>query len=199
MKTEIRPLEKTDDMAAVTDLIMDTDPYLYRDLFGSRENALKVLPRLFARGNSVFNRSVYFVAVLEKEIVGITALYKMGNEWNEADVRAAFVEAGVPLPESFSAASACFLRMHNYNPDISACNICVRADMRGKGIGGALVDFAVKAAGRSDIRLEVLADNEAALRLYYSRGFVKLYEFFDYGGYGMPNVKVLQLIRLYED
>ena len=34
MKTEIRPLEKTDDMAAVTDLVMDTDPYLYRDLFG---------------------------------------------------------------------------------------------------------------------------------------------------------------------
>ena len=67
-----------------------------------------------------------------------------------------------------------------------------------KGIGGKLVDFMIKAAGNSDIRLGVLVSNTAAVRLYRSRGFEILYEIDDYGGYKKPAVKVYEMIRLYD-
>lgn len=198
MKLDIRPLDKNDDIRQVAGLIMATDPYLYSDLFGSYENAVRVLPYLFKRDKGMFRRSAYYLAVSDDKIVGIAALFKAGNEWNTADVRAAFFEAGVALPESFEEVCRYFVRVHNYNDDTKACNICVREDMRGKGIGGKLVDFMIKAAGNSDIRLGVLVSNTAAVRLYRSRGFEILYEIDDYGGYKKPAVKVYEMIRLYD-
>ena len=56
---------------------------------------------------------------------------------------------------------------------LTLANLAVRPDMRGHGIGGALLGHAVERAnqlGRRGIHLEVLADNEPAVRLYRSAG-----------------------------
>lgn len=53
-------------------------------------------------------------------------------------------------------------------------NLAVRPDLRGKGVGSALLDYVLHRARSRGIRemfLEVRASNEAAVRLYRSRGF----------------------------
>ncbi len=56
---------------------------------------------------------------------------------------------------------------------LTLANLAVRLDFRGQGIGRALLDHAAKRTnqlGRRGIHLEVLADNEPAVRLYRSAG-----------------------------
>ncbi|MDQ3327617.1 MAG: GNAT family N-acetyltransferase [Chloroflexota bacterium] len=57
---------------------------------------------------------------------------------------------------------------------VTLANLAVRPGMRGQGIGSALMEHAMERAnglGRSGMLLEVLADNEPAVRLYRSAGF----------------------------
>lgn len=56
-------------------------------------------------------------------------------------------------------------------------NLAVRPDLRGTGVGSVLLDHVLDRARSRGIRemfLEVRASNEAALRLYRSRGFRRL-------------------------
>lgn len=53
-------------------------------------------------------------------------------------------------------------------------NVYVEPDARGRGVGSALLDAAearLVAAGADEVTLEVMADNEAARRLYRRRGY----------------------------
>jgi ribosomal-protein-alanine N-acetyltransferase len=56
-------------------------------------------------------------------------------------------------------------------------NIAVVKDARGRGIGGALLDRALEEAGAlgvASVFLEVRVSNQAAHRLYQSRGFTRI-------------------------
>lgn len=57
---------------------------------------------------------------------------------------------------------------------IPAFGVCVRGDQRGKGLGRAILDFAVmraRAAGAPSVMLKVFEDNVAARTLYERCGF----------------------------
>lgn len=194
---QIRTLRADDDINVVAELIMDTDPYIYRDLFGGIENAVKVLPQLFKRNSGIFKRSCYYLAVEGQEILGVTAFFKYGDTWDSNEVEMAFVEVGVQLPVSFSAVSEYFKEAHNYLPEVKACNVCVRKKFRRRGIGDFMVKEVIRMAGNSNIVLTVMADNSAAVKLYEKNGFKVLYEFEDYGGYKRNKVRCYQMIRLH--
>ena len=58
---------------------------------------------------------------------------------------------------------------------VAEIGMFLRADARGRGLGGRLLDAMVAAAdelGAHKVELQVWPHNEAALRLYQSRGFV---------------------------
>lgn len=194
---EIRNLRLQDNMEIVAELIMDTDPFVYGDLFGSMENAKKVLPYLFKRNTGIFKTSCYYLAIADDIILGIIGFFKYGDDWQQHDVKMAFIEAGVSLPQSFDAVSSYFKEAHNYQPELKACNICVKKEYRNKGIGDYMVKQIIKMAGNSNISLSVLSDNDTAIKLYTRNGFKILYEYDDYGGYNKPKVKCLAMIRLH--
>lgn len=194
---EIRNLRLQDDMEIVAELIMDTDPYVYGDLFGSLENAKKVLPYLFKRNTGIFKTSCYYLALEDENILGMIGLFKYGDDWQPHDVKMAFVEAGVSLPRSFEAVSEYFKGAHNYQPEVKACNVCVNKKFRKMGVGDFMVKQIIKMAGNSNVILSVLAVNESAIKLYTRNGFKVLYEYDDYGGYNKPKVKCLAMIRLH--
>ncbi len=194
---QIRNLSADDDINIIAELIMDTDPYIYKDLFGSYENAVKVLPQLFSRNSGIFKRSCYYLAVDGEDILGITAFFKYGDTWDSNEVEIAFVEAGVQLPESFAAVSEYFKEAHNYLPEVKACNVCVRKEFRRRGVGDFMVKEVIRMAGNSNIVLTVMVDNSAAVKLYEKNGFKTLYEFEDYGGYNRNKVRCYQMIRLH--
>ncbi len=194
---EIRRLRADDDIYTIAELLMETDPFIYKDLFGSYENAVKVLPCLFRRDSGIFKRSCYYLALDNKDILGMIAIFKYGDDWQEEEVRMAFIEAGVALPQSFNAVSKYFKEAHNYQPEVKACNVCVRKEYRRRGVGDFMVKEVIRMAGNSNIMLTVLTSNETAVKLYRDNGFRILYEYDDYGGYGNGKVRCYSMIRLH--
>jgi len=77
---------------------------------------------------------------------------------------------------------------------VTLANLAVRPDLRGQGLGRALLNHALDRAhrlGRCSIHLEVLADNEHAVRLYRSAG---LQEYDCRRAYFVrPNTSILQV------
>ena len=195
MQLEFRSLLPTDDIATVADLILSTDPFIYKDLFGSRENAIKVLPLLLKKGKGIFKYNSYYVAVCRNRIAGLAALYKIGDLWDTESAKIAFMEADVEIPPSFDEVCEYFTSAHNYTPETKACNVCVAPEFRGQGIGDYMVKQLINTAGKSDITLTVLATNMAAINLYQKNGFKILYDFDDYGGYKRPKAKCYCMIR----
>ncbi len=68
-------------------------------------------------------------------------------------------------------------------PEVEVLLVAVRPTMQGRGIGGCLLDAAIGDAvlrGAEDIFLEVRENNEAARRLYRSRGFDEIGRRFEY-------------------
>lgn len=56
-------------------------------------------------------------------------------------------------------------------------NICIRSDLRGRGVGRKLMDYLIERAciaGMQDIFLEVRPSNPNAIHLYESLGFVRV-------------------------
>lgn len=192
----LRNVTLQDDFNVIAKLILETDPYIYLDLFGSYENAVKALPLLFAKGAGIFKLENYFLAEEEGTIIGIAALFRSGDEWEEEEVRLAFLEAGVPLAGAFVAVSEYFKSVHNYQPGTKACNVCVGEEHRGKGYGNQIIKLLLNLAEKSNVILTVLADNKRAVKLYKHFGFKILREFMDYGGYGQPKVLCYSMIRL---
>lgn len=192
----LRNVTLQDDFHVIAKLILETDPYIYFDLFGSYENAAKALPLLFSKGVGIFKTDNYFLAEENGRIIGIAALFRAGDEWEEEEVKLAFLEAGVPLAESFFEVSEYFKSVHNYQPGTKACNVCVEEESRGKGYGSQIIKLLLDLAGNSNVILTVLADNKRAIKLYKHFGFKILHDFLDYGGYRRPKVQCYSMIRL---
>lgn len=193
---KLRNVRLNDDFNVIAKLILETDPYIYSDLFGSYENAVKILPWLFAKDAGIFKKNSYFLAEEGGHIVGIAALFHPGDEWEEEEVKLTFLERGIPLTEAFKSVSEYFRSVHNYQPGTKACNVCVEENSRGRGFGYQIIKQLLSFAGDSNVILTVLSDNKNALKLYNHFGFKVMYEFLDYGGYNRPKVKCYSMIRL---
>lgn len=75
-------------------------------------------------------------------------------------------------------------------------NLAVHPELRGRGIGGDLLDAtiaAVKSRGADQIYLEVRESNEAARKLYAARGFDELTRRRGYYRYPVEDALVLRL------
>ena len=184
------------DYEKIAELIYSTDLYLYKDLFGNIECAKKVLPILLDDPRSVFYKDNYYLALLGKNIVGISALYKNTLKWNDSIVRNAFYEVKCKCPESFDTVSKYFWSVFDYvTTGISACNITVLDGYRNKGVGTFLLEHLIMASGNATIDLNVIADNEPAVKLYAKHGFKVEEEYEDYGGFENPPVRCLKMSR----
>jgi [ribosomal protein S18]-alanine N-acetyltransferase len=56
-------------------------------------------------------------------------------------------------------------------------NVCIREDLRGRGVGRKLMDYLIeraRLAGMQDVFLEVRPSNPAAIHLYESIGFTRV-------------------------
>ena len=192
----IEKITREEDYEKISEMIYDTDPYIYRDLFGSLDSAKKVLRILLDEPKSVFYKGYYFLAVSNNEIAGLAALYKNTLEWNENVIRKAFYEARCERPESFDAVSEYFQSVFDYvTTGISACNITVAEEYKNKGVGSFLLNHLIFVAGNARMELNVLADNAPAVALYKKQGFAIETEFYDYGGYNEPYILCYKMSR----
>ncbi len=184
----LEQLSKESDFSDAAELIFDSDKVIYKKLFGSLNNAKKVLPYLFNNQLSKFYKDHYYVLRKNKKIVAIAALYEYDDfSWDSDIIKKAFGDAQVELPLTFEDAIIGIKEVFNDYPGTMYCHIddvCVKENERRHGIGSSIIMYLIKIAesqGKS-ARLSVYSQNKIARHLYGNLGFVPLtYEFSDNG------------------
>jgi RimJ/RimL family protein N-acetyltransferase len=99
--------------------------------------------------------------------------HRRGQHWleNLADPMVSLLVVTDPLPDRLIGQGS----MHVARYGVAELGMNLAADMRGRGLGGQLLDAlldAARARGAHKAELQVWPHNEAAIGLYLSRGFV---------------------------
>lgn len=185
LATHIEPLDKEDDFDSVVELIYESDSNIYKNLFGSLDNAKIVMPILFNKNNSKFSKNHYYIIKNDDQIIAVAALYKSSDfRWDTDNIRVAFDDARVELPESFEEAINNMKDIFNDCIGNSFClldDLCVKEDFRNRGIGKSLVMYLSKKAETENLSivLSVYNENDIAFDLYSSIGFIPYADFYD--------------------
>ncbi|MCH5147874.1 MAG: GNAT family N-acetyltransferase [Clostridiales bacterium] len=196
-------LSDKDDYEAVSELLFDTDRQIYKNLFGTVENAKKVLPILFDHKSksgkkSIFSKDNIYILKsndLDSKVLAFATFYKMGSgsvpEWDAAVIEAAFVQAGIELPETAQGAFKYFEdTFHDAFGDITFVgDLCVDKDHRSKGYASLLLSKLIGKAEKMklNVLISVYADNISAYNLYSSLGFLRFTENYDNRGGSSKN------------
>jgi ribosomal-protein-alanine acetyltransferase len=124
--------------------------------------------------------SVTLRPAIEQDVPAIMAIERASfptDAWSEAAMRSTLLDtdsvAELALVDSRVAGYAALLAPIGA-PDADVLTIAVGAELRGRGVGRALLIHLLDAAGRRGARrvfLEVRADNPVAQALYASEGF----------------------------
>jgi ribosomal-protein-alanine acetyltransferase len=124
--------------------------------------------------------SVTLRPAVEQDVPAIMAIERASfptDAWSEAAMRSTLLDtdsvAELALVDSRVAGYAALLAPIGA-PDADVLTIAVGAELRGRGVGRALLIHLLDAAGRRGARrvfLEVRADNPVAQALYASEGF----------------------------
>lgn len=168
-------------MREIAGLIYDTDRYIYQGMFGSRQNAIKVIPTLLS-GNEdrMFRLSNLYAAVMEEEIVGLILWVKGKLQWNPGVLCEVLRNLGIESPEYLNEVYSQYLSRYdstdNYEK-ISLLNVCVDRKKRNTGIGRRLLMSFLEKHPKEDMELCVLKDNEGAVKLYQDCGFLVVEEY----------------------
>lgn len=192
-------LKSRKDYADTARLIFNTDPYIYKDLFGDEEASCNVLAFSFDNPKSLFFKDYVYVVRdnQTKKIVGTSLFHPNGFVWHDEDMEIDFENAEVPRPETYQ--EVCKYMSKTYNTvkiGCSACNISIHPDFRRKGVGIFMLRRLIKEANDNTIELTVLKSNNAAINLYSKLGFKILGESFaDYGNGSDHGEESYKMIR----
>lgn len=168
-------------MREIAGLVYDTDRYIYQGMFGSRQNAIKVIPTLLS-GNedSMFRLSNLYAAVMEEEIVGLILWVKGKLQWNSVVLCEVLRNLGIESPKYLDEVYSQYLSRYdstdNYEK-ISLLNVCVDRKKRNTGIGRRLLMSFLEKHSKEDMELCVLKDNKGAVKLYQDCGFLVVEEY----------------------
>ena len=178
-ETQIRNLKPTDDLARVGELLFLVDPYIFPDFFGDVRRAKIFAPQLFNNletGLFSFNRTL--VAVRDNQILAVLCFRETEvAPWDAESVTARFQSTGEPLPDNFTRANTNYMQKitdAELPPASAEIDFLVTApEARGQGLASQLFTYLKPCGKYRELHLDVLANNQNALRLYEKQGFVK--------------------------
>lgn len=172
-----------DNYQRISDLIFDTDPFIYPALFGNgcfgKDNARLLLPAVFESNlDRMFSKRNLFIAYLNETVVGIILWHKGNLEWNSSTLLNCAKNNNVPLIwENVVAVQNEYVdSRYTQNEDnryeaLSIINVCVAKEYRGLGIAHHMLKRFIDEHKNEDMELTVLADNLPAIALYRRLGF----------------------------
>lgn len=192
-----RKLRKTDSCSDVFDIVIETDPYIYKDIFQNNDKKLKIFESLFLNPESYFYYENYYGLFIDNVLIGLVSIQSPRNVFSEDSLRIAYMEQNLKIPEAAIAANKYLYESVCKIGDLAyACNICVHKDYRGQGYGDLILKDIIKIIGNNIICLTVIANNIAALNLYKKNGFLIQESFLDYGGFGNEKILCYSMIRI---
>lgn len=172
-----------DNYQRISDLIFDTDPFIYPALFGNeiigKYNARLLLPAVFeSNSDNMFSKSNLFIAYLNEVVVGIILWYNGNLNWSASTLLNCAKKADVQLVENNVATvqreyvESCYFRNGAIqDAPLSIINVCVAREHRGLGIARYMLNCFIGEHNNENMELAVLADNSAAITLYSYFGF----------------------------
>lgn len=188
IKTDVEVLNNKEDYEKAAELIYNSEPIAYKNLFGSLDNAKKILPVLFENEQSNFYKGNYYVLKNENDIIAIIALYKSIKKWNNGYIEKAFIDAGITPPETINDAQKSFgdTFEDSINDMYMLNDLCVAEEYSGKRFGKYLFLYANNIAKRENRNtiFTVYADNKVAIKMYTDLGAIKFLSDFDNRGEG---------------
>ncbi len=101
-------------MQEIAGLIYDTDRYIYQEMFGSRQNAVKVISVLLAdNADKMFRLSNLYVAVMEEEIIGMILWIRGNLQWNPAVLQDSLKKLGIGSAEHLDEVHSQYLTRYD--------------------------------------------------------------------------------------
>ncbi|MEG2454194.1 MAG: GNAT family N-acetyltransferase, partial [Clostridia bacterium] len=200
----ITRLDNVSDYAATAALIYETDEQIYSSLFGSKENALKILPLLFENNFSNFYKDNIFICKKDQQVIAVLCVSNLFStkfvEWNPIIIKNAFTFCNIELPSDFENANNYFKDTYAHYTGDNCCEItdlCVDSKYRQNGIGKFLMTYVVKKAltYRKDVLITVYEDNFKAINLYYELGFIAYLTDEDNRGQILNDSKYYKMIK----
>lgn len=167
------------DAPQVTPLFYSTGPAAFNLAFGSRDKAISIIRRLFAKPGNPMSFEHTTVAELKGQVIGIlTVADRTIEARTQPQMGAELLRICGPLP--LLARLPIHLRLQRLTrlaQDGELCieDIAVAPQVRGKGIGRLLMQQAERLARRKSytlISLYVLRDNLPAIGFYRRLGYV---------------------------
>ena len=199
-----KPNEK-DNLEKISELLYDTDKYIYPYWFETLENCKKELTPLLLEDKFFFNiQNLYITVNVENnDIIGVVCI----------------VNRNVDLSYDYSKLKAkneryCFTIVNYIEGLIKEVqksefayisNVCVDKNYRGRHIGRFMMNYVIESYKKglyNEIVLDVIADNPDAIKLYQNLGFEKFSEIFagfNNPGYDKPDVFSMKLSVNEED
>ncbi len=186
----IRKPTENDNLEKISELLYNTDPYIYPYWFKTLENCKKELTPLLLEDKFFFNINNLYIAINKdnNEIVGVICI----------------VNKNVDLNYDYGKLKAkneryCFTIVNYIEGLIKEVkeadfayisNVCVDEKYRGMHVGNIMLNQVIeiyKERLYKEIVLDVLAENPGAIKLYQNLGFEQFTEIF--AGFNDPSKK----------
>ena len=178
-KLSIRQLKENDNvdynnLVRISELVYDTDPYIYPCVFSTREDAMRLLPVMFQQGDDImFHLNNCYVAEYEGKIVGLILWYKGPLDWDAHALFTYATASGISLSPHLPLVRARYFESYRAaaTDTISLINICVNKHFQNRGVCKQLLKSFISKHTGEKIELYVLSDNYPAKRVYAAAGF----------------------------
>lgn len=159
----------------IAGLIFDTDKHIYPDMFGSKENAEIVIPKLL-RGNkdTMFSLDNLFVCEWCEEIIGIVLWYEGALKWSSAELQRVMKDEGIEIPRTLKGVQKEYMSGYSAGSrdgTISILNVCLAPKARGQKIAPKMLLAFLGEHKGAEMELCVLSNNIGAIDLYEKCGF----------------------------
>lgn len=166
------------DLDAVARLIYLTDSDISSLLFGKdMKSALECIKKLMFFGQNTFSKDYIHVALSDSRVAGVLICFD-GAQKRSMDENKAFGKVSCNTRKIvlflLSGSLNRILTRNIGDDELYISNISVDPDMRGKGVGSALIMYAETLARKHGYRrmlLDVSTKNAGAYRLYERMGF----------------------------
>lgn len=184
-----------DDAAAIAKYLYLTDGYIYPTLCGTFSDPewVDFIRKNLKEPTHIFFVKHLIVALFQGQIVGVCCFFPCGEEFP-------FVQNAPKhaLQDYLYLEETYFLPLYRElasERGVYINNLCVEPACRRLGIGRGLMDFLIKQTSETDVILDVVADNSAAIALYREMGFEPQTRYMGFGGKANAPVPCLQMRR----
>lgn len=200
-KITIRKANKNDNLKQISELIYNTDPYIYPYWFESLDNCKKILPKLILEDNFIFNINTIYIAINNEtnEIIGLSSIidkstnlkYNYDNLSQNKNTTHTIKNYILPMINTIETKNIATIT-----------NMCIKKEFRNMHIGYNLLKTVIEEYKNKNnhnikfIEFDVLAHNPSAIKLYQNLGFKQISNIEKgFNGYHMkkPDVILMQL------